>query len=257
MSVPISATVTLDGSGSDDPEGDLPLSYFWTQSAGPPVALSSGVAVSPTFVAPAEPCTLRFELMVIDSLGEASEAPDQTTVGVYEPVLYYAYVPAVVRAYVVAPDLVVQQIDVNGGDVRVTIANQGNGRVAHEFFVDMYVDPRSPPERVNQTWDQLGDQGMVWGVTGPALAALGPGGRVTLEVGDAFYLPELSSYGGTMPAGTVVYAQVDSYNPSTSYGAVWEDHEMRGGAYNNVHGPVYSFVVVDTPVGPAVNAGRR
>ena len=43
--------VTLDGSGSSDPDGD-PLSYAWTQVSGPTVALSDATAAQPTFTAP-------------------------------------------------------------------------------------------------------------------------------------------------------------------------------------------------------------
>jgi hypothetical protein len=37
-----------------------------------------------------------------------------------------------------------------------------------------------------------------------------------------------------LPAGTTVYAQADSWNLCTTYGAVLENHEMTGGVYNNV-----------------------
>jgi len=44
--------------------------------------------------------------------------------------------------------------------------------------------PQPPPTRVNQTWDQLGDEGLVWGVTAAALP-LAPGEAITLTVGNA------------------------------------------------------------------------
>jgi hypothetical protein len=112
------------------------------------------------------------------------------------------------------------------------------------FFVDLYVDPRVAPWSVNQTWDQLGDHGVVWGVTGPAIESLGPGGSIALEVGDTYYIENLSSYAGSLPVGTTLYAQVDSYNPATAYGTVLERHEIGGGAYNNVYGPVYSTAAI-------------
>ena len=76
------AAVTLSGSGTD-PEGET-LTFAWTQSRGPAVALSEAAAAAPSFTAPAQlaaDTTLVFELVVTDASGAAS-APDAVTVTV-------------------------------------------------------------------------------------------------------------------------------------------------------------------------------
>jgi len=76
------ATVTLDGSASYDPDGEI-VSYMWTQTGGAEVTLSDPTAVGPTFTAPdtgSEGETLTFTLTVKDA-GEL-ENSDTCTVTV-------------------------------------------------------------------------------------------------------------------------------------------------------------------------------
>jgi hypothetical protein len=64
--------VTLDGTGSTDPDGETDLAYRWNQAEGTPVELSDATASQPSFVAPqieAGTQTLTFELTVTDIEG--------------------------------------------------------------------------------------------------------------------------------------------------------------------------------------------
>ena len=60
-------TVTLNGTGSSDPDGDA-ISYSWSQTSGDTITLSDAAVSSPTFTAPAAAGTLTFNLNVTDGV---------------------------------------------------------------------------------------------------------------------------------------------------------------------------------------------
>jgi len=113
--------------------------------------------------------------------------------------------------------MVVQSVMATSDGVQVVIANQGAAPV---------------PTGVNQIWPDLADEGLVWGVTAAALP-LAPGDVLTLTVGDGYYVPE--------------YSQADSASTDTTYGAVLENHEITGGAYNNISSTVSTAGLAGEP----------
>lgn len=72
-------SVMLDGSGSYDPDGEIPITYQWEQTLGTTVTLSNPTSSMPTFTSPATPGKLTFRLVVTDSEGLPS-SPDYVNV---------------------------------------------------------------------------------------------------------------------------------------------------------------------------------
>jgi len=165
-------------------------------------------------------------------------APAPTPNLIYLPLIFKNY-----AATVSAPDLVVTSLTATGSEVQVVIKNQGAATgtsLADEFWVDFYVDPNPVPTGVNQVWDDgRSTYGIAWGITQDALP-LAAGAEITLTYSTApgapnlYYMPSVSNMPATLVAGTPVYAQVDSANASTNYGAVLETHEILHTAYNNI-----------------------
>lgn len=67
QTVLLGVEVTLDGSGSSDPEG-VDLAFSWTQTSGDEVELTGTDTAAPTFTAPDQSATLVFQLAVSDGV---------------------------------------------------------------------------------------------------------------------------------------------------------------------------------------------
>ncbi|MCB8989149.1 MAG: CSLREA domain-containing protein [Ardenticatenaceae bacterium] len=172
-----------------------------------------------------------------DQRGVARPQRSGCDVGAYEKdiTVYAIYLPLIRSTpedVLIAPDLIVEEITVTSDNVQIVIANQGTGAVMDSFWIDLYINPNPAPTEVNQTWDQLCVEGLVWGVADPA--ALTPGGTLTLTLDDANFAAELSDFSGTFTTGMEVYVQVDSANQARESGGVLETHEILDQPYNNI-----------------------
>jgi hypothetical protein len=82
------SSVTLDGTGSSDPDAGQVLTYAWTQTAGPAQTLSNATSSNPQFIAPSlvfgdAPVVVTFTLVVDD--GFASSPGSSVTVTIAPP----------------------------------------------------------------------------------------------------------------------------------------------------------------------------
>jgi hypothetical protein len=67
------STVTIDGSGTHDPNHD-PFTFSWTQTDGPAVTLTGADTLHPTFPAGAGPQTYKFEITADDGSGPSTDS---------------------------------------------------------------------------------------------------------------------------------------------------------------------------------------
>ncbi len=177
----------------------------------------------------------------VTATNSSNVAVATTRVTIVQPPVYHTDLPLIMNNFFTAPDLIVQNIIASRDAITVVIKNVGDAPAAESFWVDAYVAPNPPPTAVNQIWwDQnRSQQGIAWAVTDP-IVPIQPGQVITLTSNDQYVSPERTYFIGNLPTGTPIYAQVDSYNFYTNYGAVLERHEILGLPYNNILGPVLS-----------------
>jgi uncharacterized repeat protein (TIGR01451 family) len=153
------------------------------------------------------------------------------------------YLPLITRNYTPAPDLIITLVTVTDNNVEITLKNIGEKAVVNPFWVDLYVNPNPIPTGVNELWDELGEQGALWGFSRMPLE---PEETVILSLNDDAYWEYKSNLPLPLPADAVIYVQVDSAHAGTNYGAVLEGHELYGLPYNNIYGPFHPSHQINT-----------
>ncbi|MCB0162597.1 MAG: DUF11 domain-containing protein [Anaerolineae bacterium] len=229
---------TPSGGANCTPTGSGPIND--TLTSFPPGGQVTYI-VTATLVA--TDATVINQATIVPVAGLTDTAPDNSAIDISQP-FGRAFLPILLRDFALGPDLIVDELAVTATEVSVTIKNIGTEAVIDGFWVDLYLDPDPPPTQVNQRWEDVGAEGLVWGVAGPAIL---PGQSVTLTLNHPAYDPTRSHVTLPIPPGTPVYAQVDSINLLTDFGGVLELHELANGPYNNILGPVLSSAGQATP----------
>ena len=140
-----------------------------------------------------------------------------------------------------------------GNMIIVAVANYGTEPIDKEFWVDLYLEPSTPPTGPNQRWQDSCYYGAQWGITADNLP-LDPGEYLLLATSEisvaslsdastpdyflpTFILPTESRIPSIFGEALDIYVQVDSVDMRTDYGSVLEYHENLGLPTNNIsHG---------------------
>lgn len=197
--VPVASVVTLDGSVSADPDGDVPLSYNWSlvsKPAGSAAVLANPDAVNPTFT-PDLPGIYAAQLIVTDSLGARSTPDTVEVTGVenHPPTLHAVGNTTV--GYGTTLSFAVSATDPDGDDLTYSASNLPAGAT---FTASTHTFSWTP------THTQIGVYGGVQFAVNDGHAAVTA--DITITVRDAtppvLTLPDPMTAEATGPSGVVM-----------------------------------------------------
>ncbi|NWG19007.1 MAG: carboxypeptidase regulatory-like domain-containing protein, partial [Chloroflexi bacterium] len=115
--------------------------------------------------------------------------------------------------------------------ISVNVTNSGNLTTTIGFWVDLYINPSTPPAGPNVRWDQVCGIQPCYGIAWYVDRALGPGETITLTSAPGAFAGPQSRWPGSFAGGTRdLYVFVDSYNPPVPTGAVVESNESNNRA---------------------------
>ncbi|KAA3662913.1 MAG: choice-of-anchor D domain-containing protein, partial [Chloroflexi bacterium] len=191
-----------------------------------PVTGSTDTAVSKHITGLTPNTTYHYRVVGTNAKGSTIGIDQTFTTPEYVPSTFSIYIPIIVMPSY--PDLIVQSVMASSTNVEVVIKNAGSLATVDSFWVDLYINPTTPPTGANQTWETNGGEGIAWGVE----TTLDPGESLTLTLSSPYYHPSASNFSGTIRSGTTIYAQVDSVGSATE-GIVKEFAET-----NNIFGPI-------------------
>jgi hypothetical protein len=145
------------------------------------------------------------------------------------------FLPMVQRA--ATPDLAISSISLSpsksafvaGEPVEVLVTVTHRGSAAAAFWIDLYINPSSPPTAANQVWNTRCALTPCFGMAWQVPSGLAPGQSITLS--SRRLPPGYSIWPGYFAAGSSdLYAYADSYNPGVVAGAVAESDEANNRA---------------------------
>jgi hypothetical protein len=142
---------------------------------------------------------------------------------------------------VTPPDLVVEEFTITpsktsytaGEPVLITVKvkNVGGSPTTIGFWVDLYINPSTPPTTPNVRWNDACGISPCYGIAWYVNQSLAPGQSITLTSAPGQFAGPQSVWPGSFASGTnALYVYVDSYNPPVPTGAVVESNETNNSA---------------------------